>query len=197
MNNFILLLISFLILLSSLGESFEFLVHNEESLLVLSFIAFIFFAYSFLSVGFFDDFQKRVATMEQQLLVVVDTRFKVLVSNFNGLFFNKGLSLRFQIILGLSLLSFQLGRKTFSSDAKLLINSLILFQLGGILRLKNQILKPIQSRLNHFSLVPFLFGKSSSVVFGLNFKCFLKKSALPESFQFFNKSTLLKGFLSR
>merc|ERR1711957_803361 len=161
-------------------------VHNEESLLVLSFIAFIFFAYSFLSVGFFDDFQKRVATMEQQLLVVVDTRFKVLVSNFNGLFFNKGLSL-----------SFQLGRKTFSSDAKLLINSLFLFQLSGILRLKNQLLKPIQSRLNHFSLVPFLFGKSSSVVFGLNFKCFLKKSALPESFQFFNKSTLLKGFLSR
>ena len=141
MNNFILLLISFLILLSSLGESFEFLVHNEESLLVLSFIAFIFFAYSFLSVGFFDDFQKRVATMEQQLLVVVDTRFKVLVSNFNGLFFNKGLSLRFQIILGLSLLSFQLGRKTFSSDAKLLINSLFLFQLSGILRLKKPIIK--------------------------------------------------------
>merc|ERR1711957_209769 len=151
-------------------------------------------------MGFFDDFQKRVATMEQQLLVVVDTRFKVLVSNFNGLFFNKGLSLRFQIILGLSLLSFQLGRKTFSSDVKLLINSLFLFQLSGILRLKNQSLKPIQSRLNHFSLVPFLFGKPSFInpeVFGLNFKCFLKKSALPESFQFFNKSTLLKGFLSR
>merc|ERR1712166_830268 len=109
-------------------------VHNEESLLILCFIAFIFFAYSFLSVGFFDDFQKRVSSLEQQLLVVVATRFKFL------------------------------------------INSLFLFQLGNILRLKNQVLKPIQSRLNHFSLVPFLFGKSSAVVFGLNFECFIKKS---------------------
>jgi hypothetical protein len=42
MSNFALLFISLIILLSSLSESFEFIVHNEESLLVLCFVAFIF-----------------------------------------------------------------------------------------------------------------------------------------------------------
>merc|ERR1712166_420963 len=125
-----LLLMSFFILLSSLSESFEFLVHNEESLLILCFIAFIFFAYSFLSVGFFDDFQKRVSSLEQQLLVVVATRFKVLLFNFNEFFFRKGLVLRFQFILSLLISGFRLGCSVFSSDVKFLINSLFLFQLG-------------------------------------------------------------------
>jgi len=194
MNTSILLLISFFILLSSLSESFEFLVHNEESLLILCFIAFIFFAYSFLSVGFFDDFQKRVSSLEQQLLVVVATRFKVLLFNFNEFFFRKGLVLRFQFILSLLISGFRLGCSVFSSDVKFLINSLFLFQLGNTLRLKNQVLKPIQSRLNHFSLVPFLFGKSSAVVFGLNFECFIKKSIYLGNSQFFHRSMLLKHF---
>lgn len=194
MNAFVLLFLSFFILLSSLSENFEFLVHNEESLLILCFIAFIFFAYSFLSVGFFDDFQKRVSSLEQQLLVVVATRFKVLLSSFNEFFFRKGLVLRFQFILSLLISGFRLGCSVFSSDVKFLINSLFLFQLGNILRLKNQVLKPIQSRLNHFSLVPFLFGKSSATVFALSFECFIKKSLFSLDSQFFHKSIILKQF---
>lgn len=194
MSTSIILLISFFILLSSLSESFEFLVHNEESLLILCFIAFIFFAYSFLSVGFFDDFQKRVFSLEQQLLVVVGARFKVLLSSFNDFFFRKGLVLRFQFILGLLTFGFRLSCLVFSSDVKFSINSLFLFQLSSILRLKSRLLKPIQSRLNHFSLVPFLFGKSSAVVFGLNFECFIKKSVYLGNSQFFRRSVLLKRF---
>ena len=194
MSTSIILLISFFILLSSLSESFEFLVHNEESLLILCFIAFIFFAYSFLSVGFFDDFQKRVFSLEQQLLVVVGARFKVLLSSFNDFFFRKVLVLRFQFILGLLTFGFRLSCLVFSSDVKFSINSLFLFQLSSILRLKSRLLKPIQSRLNHFSLVPFLFGKSSLTVFGLSFDCFIKKSIFLENSQFFHRSIILKQF---
>ena len=194
MNTSILLLISFFILLSSLSESFEFLVHNEESLLILCFIAFIIFAYSFLSVGIFDDFQKRVSNLEQQLLVVVGARFKVLLSSFNEFFFRKGLVIRFQFILGLLASGFRLNCLVFSSDVKLLIDSLLFFQLSNVLRLKNQILKPIQSRLNHFSLVPFLFGKSSATVFALSFECFIKKSLFSVDSQFFHRSLILKQF---
>ena len=88
MNVFVLFL-SFFILLSSLSENFEFLVHNEESLLILCFIAFIFFAYNFLSVGFYDDFQKRVFDLEQQLVLVASSRFNVLLSSFNELLLYK------------------------------------------------------------------------------------------------------------
>jgi len=193
MNTYILLLISFFILVSSLSESFEFLVHNEESLLILSFISFIFFAYSFLSVGFFDDFQKRAVTLEQQLLLVVDTRFKSLISKFNKSFFYKGLIIRFQFILALLLVRFHSDWLAFSSGLSFLIDSLFLSKLSNILRLKNQVLKPIQSRLNHFSLSPFLFCKSAVLVFGINFKCFIKKSTLPiKNSLFFNRSAFFK-----
>lgn len=197
MNVFVLLFLSFFILLSSLSENFEFLVHNEESLLILCFIAFIFFAYSFLSVGFYDDFQKRVSDLEQQLVAVVGSRFNVLLSDFNELFFRKDLILRFQFILGLLRSGICLDRSVFSSSITLFFNALLLFQLSNILKLKNQMLKPLKNRLNHFSLAPFLFGDSKlaiSLVSHQTFTRFIKKSMFPENLQFFHKSITLKRY---
>ena len=186
---------SFFILLSSLSETFEFLVHNEESLLILCFIAFIFFAYSFLSVGFYDDFQKRVSDLEQQLVLVACSRFNVLLSSFNELFFRKDLVLRFQFILGLLRSGLYLDYSVFSSSLTFFFDSLLLFQLSNVLKLKNQILKPLKNRLNHFSLVPFLFGDSKaaiSLVSHKTFARFIKKSIFSENLQFFHKSIILK-----
>jgi len=195
MNVFVLLFLSFFILLSSLSENFEFLVHNEESLLILCFIAFIFFAYSFLSVGFYDDFQKRVFDLEQQLVLVAGSKFNVLLSNFNELFLRKDLVLRFQFILGLLRSGIRLDYSVFSSNVTFFFNSLLLFQLGNILKLKNQILKPLKNRLNHFSLAPFLFGDSKlaiSLVSHQTFMRFIKKATFSENSQFFHKSLTLK-----
>jgi len=195
MNVFVLLFLSFFILLSSLSENLEFLVHNEESLLILCFIAFIFFAYSFLSVGFYDDFQKRVSDLEQQLVLVACSRFNVLLSSFNEFFLRKDLVLRFQFILGLLRSGIRLDYSVFSSNVTFFFNSLLLFQLGNILKLKNQILKPLKNRLNHFSLVPFLFGDSKaaiSLVSHKTFTRFIKKSIFSENLQFFHKSIILK-----
>jgi len=195
MNVFVLLFLSFFILLSSLSENLEFLVHNEESLLILCFIAFIFFAYSFLSVGFYDDFQKRVSDLEQQLVLVACSRFNVLLSSFNELFFRKDLVLRFQFILGLLRSGLYLDYSVFSSSLTFFFDSLLLFQLSNVLKLKNQILKPLKNRLNHFSLVPFLFGDSKaaiSLVSHKTFARFIKKSIFSENLQFFHKSIILK-----
>ena len=194
MNVFVLFL-SFFILLSSLSENFEFLVHNEESLLILCFIAFIFFAYNFLSVGFYDDFQKRVFDLEQQLVLVAGSKFNVLLSSFNELFLRKDLVLRFQFILGLLRSGIRLDYSVFSSNVTFFFNSLLLFQLSNILKLKNQILKPLKNRLNHFSLAPFLFGDSKlaiSLVSHQTFMRFIKKAMFSENPQFFHKSLTLK-----
>ena len=67
MNNYMLLFVSIFIIVSCLSENFEFLVHNEESLLLLCFVSFIFFAYSFLSVIIFEGFQNKVLALETQL----------------------------------------------------------------------------------------------------------------------------------
>ena len=195
MNVFVLLFLSFFILLSSLSETFEFLVHNEESLLILCFIAFIFFAYSFLSVGFYDDFQKRVFDLEQQLVLVAGGRFNALLSSFNELLLRKDLVLRLQFILGLLRSSIRLDYSVFSSNVTFFFNSLLLFQLSNILKLKNQILKPLKNRLSHFSLASFLFGDSKlaiSLVFNQTFIRFIKKAMFSENSQFFHKSITLK-----
>lgn len=195
MNVFVLLFLSFFILLSSLSENLEFLVHNEESLLILCFIAFIFFAYSFLSVGFYDDFQKRVSDLEQQLVLVACSRFNVLLSSFNEFFLRKDLVLRFQFILGLLRSGLYLDYSVFSSSLTFFFDSLLLFQLSNVLKLKNQILKPLKNRLNHFSLAPFLFGDSKlaiSLVSHQTFMRFIKKSMFSENLRFFHKSITLK-----
>ena len=178
-----------------MSENLEFLVHNEESLLILCFIAFIFFAYSFLSVGFYDDFQKRVSDLEQQLVLVACSRFNVLLSSFNEFFLRKDLVLRFQFILGLLRSGLYLDYSVFSSSLTFFFDSLLLFQLSNVLKLKNQILKPLKNRLNHFSLVPFLFGDSKaaiSLVSHKTFTRFIKKSIFSENLQFFHKSIILK-----
>jgi hypothetical protein len=113
-----------------LSENFEFLVHNEESLLILCFIAFIFFAYSFLSVGFYDDFQKRVFDLEQQLVLVAGSKFNVLLSNFNELFLRKDLVLRFQFILGLLRSGIRLDYSVFSSNVTFFFNFYYFFILN-------------------------------------------------------------------
>jgi len=70
MGNIVLLLLSIIILLSSF-EKVEIIVHNEEVLLALCFISFIFFAYSYLSDSVYEDFQKKVETLEGQLFSVI------------------------------------------------------------------------------------------------------------------------------
>lgn len=193
MSNSILFLISFVIFISSLSESFEFIVHNEESLLVLCFIAFIFFAYSFGSVEASDYIKKTAASLEDQLLLVVFSRFKALISNFNEFFFFRGLVIRFQFILALLLSRLRSDWSTSLFELNSLINSLFLLKLNNVLRLKSQVLKPIQDKLNSISLMPLLFTSSfSSLVFDLNLKCFIKKSNVLESSLFFHKSVFLK-----
>jgi len=193
MSNFALLFISLIILLSSLNESFEFIVHNEESLLVLCFVAFIFVAYSFLSLSVFDDFQKKISSLEDQLLLVVVSRFKALIGNFNEFLFFRGLVIRFQFILALLSMRLQSDWVASMFELNSSINSLFLSKLTSVLRLKTQVLKPIQDRLNTISLMPLLFSDSfSNLVFSSNLTCFIKKSAVIESPIFFNKSNFIK-----
>ena len=161
MNLSMLLFLSFFILLSSLSESFEFLVHNEESLLILCFIAFIFFAYSFVSVDFFNDFQKKIVALENQLLLVVDARYRNLLTAFDRFLFHKGLVIRLQFAYTLFCFSFISGWSLNRGFSHHLISSLFFNRLNSLKRLKKQTLKPIQSRLNYFCLVPLLFSRSS------------------------------------
>ena len=89
----------------------------------------------------------------------------------------------------------RLDYSVFSSNVTFFFNSLLLFQLSNILKLKNQILKPLKNRLNHFSLAPFLFGDSKlgiSLVSHQTFMRFIKKAMFSENPQFFHKSITLK-----
>jgi hypothetical protein len=190
-----LLLISFFILLSCLSENFEFLVHNEESLLILCFVSFIFFAYSFLSVTFFEGFKNKTLALENQLLIVVDTHFQALVSRFSDYFSGKGLFLRFQFVFTLAFYRSVFSWLVSSYIYKFSINWLILAKLVNLLRLKSEILDPIKLR-TRFSLSPVLFGNFTFYLkryFRSNFSHLkVKNSSQLKNSQFFRALDLFK-----
>lgn len=101
-----LLFISVSIFLSSLGENLEFIVHNEETLLTICFVAFIFFVYSFLGPGIFEDFQKAASAMEDRLFTVISGRFNSALLLFNELLLMKSVPKKFSIIF--TLLSYRI-----------------------------------------------------------------------------------------
>ena len=98
MSNFVLLILSIAILMSSLSEKIELFVHNEEVLLTLCFIGFIFFAYSYLSDNFVEDFQKKIEGLEDQLFSVISLKFNATLSSFDELFLFKSLETKLVII---------------------------------------------------------------------------------------------------
>ena len=98
MSNFVLLILSIAILISSLSEKIELFVHNEEVLLTLCFIGFIFFAYSYLSDNFVEDFQKKIEGLEDQLFSVISLKFNATLSSFDELFLFKSLETKLVII---------------------------------------------------------------------------------------------------
>ena len=131
MNNYMLLFVSIFIIVSCLSENFEFLVHNEESLLLLCFVSFIFFAYSFLSVIIFEGFQNKVLALETQFLTVASTRFKYLILKFNDYSFGKGLLSRFQFLLVLIIFVSKSYRRIFDNIlGNILINYMFLVKLN-------------------------------------------------------------------
>ena len=59
MSNIGLIIISVIFILSSLSEKIEFIVYNEEVLLALCFVLFVFFIYGYLNESVYNDFQKK------------------------------------------------------------------------------------------------------------------------------------------
>jgi len=194
MNNYMLLFVSFFIIVSCLSENFEFLVHNEESLLLLCFVSFIFFAYSFLSVIIFEGFQNKVLALETQFLTVVSTRFKFLTLKFNDYSFGKGLLSRFQFLLVLTIFVSKYYRRNFDNIlANILINCMFLVKLNEFWKTKNQNLKlSFQSKLSNFSLSPFLFNSLSFSSKNFFSRSYNETISLTKSLHFFRKSSHLK-----
>ena len=100
------------IFLFCLLSALDFIVFNEEILLTLCFLSFIFFCFNSLSESVFDIFESRAAKFEEDLLTTFNSSKNVLISDFNA-----SLKLQFFInkfaILMTSLSSYLSACKTF------------------------------------------------------------------------------------
>lgn len=94
-----ILLFSIFILFSSSSESIEIVIHNEEVLLTLCFIAFIFFAYSYLSDGFVKDSQQKVEDLKGKLFDVISRRCYILIDSFDNRFLFKSLNVKIVLVI--------------------------------------------------------------------------------------------------
>ena len=143
MSNTVLLVLSIIILLSSF-EKIEIIVHNEEVLLALCFISFIFFAYSYLSDSVYEDFQKKVETLEGQLFSVISERFNSILVHFDELFLFKSLEAKLSIIENLLYSRIFFHFFSFQQQAlKDRVSSLITGKLMEVVRAEAKIVEEI------------------------------------------------------
>lgn len=188
MGNIVLLLLSIIILLSSF-EKVEIIVHNEEVLLALCFISFIFFAYSYLSDSVYEDFQKKVETLEGQLFSVISERFNSILLHFDELFLFKSLESKLSIVE--NLLYSRIFFHFFFQQRVLKdrVSSLITGKLMEVVRAEAKIVEEIQKKTMKSVLVSLILPANS-----FNYLKQLKQSVpVDDSNIFFSKvSTIAK-----
>jgi hypothetical protein len=99
MPHILIIVLALLILISSF---LEIIVFNEEVLLALCFIAFVFFAYTYLNNTFFAIFEDHANKIETDLLLAFKTKFDVSVVYFQELLFVKGFSKNLEVLEALT-----------------------------------------------------------------------------------------------
>ena len=179
MGNIVLLLLSIIILLSSF-EKVEIIVHNEEVLLALCFISFIFFAYSYLSDSVYEDFQKKVETLEGQLFSVISERFNSILLHFDELFLFKSLESKLSIVE--NLLYSRIFFHFFFQQRVLKdrVSSLITGKLMEVVRAEAKIVEEIQKKTMKSVLVSLILPANS-----FNYLKQLKQSVLVDDSNIF------------
>ena len=161
MSNAVLLVLSIIILISSF-EKIEIIVHNEEVLLALCFISFIFFAYSYLSDSVYEDFQKKVETLEGQLFSVISERFNSILVHFDELVLFKSLEAKLSIIENLLYSRIFFHFFSFQQQAlKDRVSSLITGKLMEVVRAEAKIVEEIQKKTMKSVLVSLILPASS------------------------------------
>jgi len=87
------------ILFFSAGCLIEFFVFNEEILLSLCFLSFIFFAFNTMSDSIYDNFTSAASKLESDLLVSYNSLKQSFTAKFEHFFQMRGLNLKFKILL--------------------------------------------------------------------------------------------------
>jgi len=72
------------ICLASLLSFFDFIIFNEEILLALCFLSFLFYCFNTLSESVFSSFESRAAKFEEDLLASFDSSKLAIISEFNN-----------------------------------------------------------------------------------------------------------------
>ena len=194
MNVVALLAISIVIFISSLSENLEFIVHNEETLLTLCFVAFIFFAYNSLRSGISEDFQKNASVLEDRLLMVISEKFKSIKILFENFSLMKGITTNFMIVS--VLLSYRVQSDWYLSSLQVpsnAINVVFLDKLTSILKVESQVLKNSQDYSIRSVIAPLMLsGSVSALIAEWNLSCFIKPLKFSKDMSFFSKVQKLK-----
>jgi hypothetical protein len=78
---------------------FDFIVFNEEILLALCFLSFLFYCFNTLSDSVFNSFEDRASKFESDLLISYSSQKNMLINNFQNFFMLRGFSSKFKILL--------------------------------------------------------------------------------------------------
>jgi hypothetical protein len=155
MPNIFTFVLALLILLASF---FEFIVFNDEVLLTLCFVSFVFFAYSTLNKTFFDLFEDRANKFEADLLLAFMARFEASTIHSQDILFVKGLFVKqeiFELLTDKQVhTTLETSNKMFSTDAANFLNT----KLVEVFAQEQKIFALVQESCIQTVLYPIIFS---------------------------------------
>jgi hypothetical protein len=154
--NIKLIILSILILVAGFCEI---IVFNEEVLLALCFVSFVFFAYSYLSQTVFAVFDDRAKKFEADILVAFNSKRDIIIGSAEDLFQSKIITtilfLFHQCIMSYNLFLFDVTR----SSRILTTNADVSFKLNDIVTTERKLAQLIQKSNIQSVIYPFVFSR--------------------------------------
>ena len=150
------------ILFFSAGCLIEFFVFNEEILLSLCFLSFIFFAFNTMSDSVYDNFTSAASKLESDLLVSYNSLKQSFTIKFEYFFQMRGLNSKFKILL--ASIKFYLSISQTSSASKLSSSffSIAFSKLNELVLFENKLFLSFQQNCVTTLLYPLIFQTANT-----------------------------------
>ncbi len=160
------------IFMLSLLSFMDFIVFNEEILLTLCFLSFLFYCFNTLSESIFSTFETRASKFEEDLLVTYEQSKQLFILQFNSNLKLRNFIDNFNILLLITINFISICKNFLSYKSSWIYFQVCLSKLNELTILNNNYTLVFQKACVVQLLYSLILKKSSN---NLNFKAFLQK----------------------
>lgn len=161
MNRFQIFILAALIVIFSF---LEIIVFDEEVLLALCFVSFIFFAYSYLNLSIYELFEDRSNKFETDLLIAFEGKYSQMLILSKSFSLDKSLSKKISIVSKLEKASLKTLKASLLMKLNAHINNLVTTLLNDTLTIEKKIAFEVQQNKIERVIYPFIYSSNANYV---------------------------------